>query len=90
MIKYKIVFTDRAKKQLKKLDKHVASLIIGWLEKNIKDCKNPRVHGKGLVENKSGQWRYRIGDYRVICEIQEEEIVVLVLEVGHRKNVYDN
>ena len=86
---YKLVFTDRAKKQLKKLDKHTAALIIGWLEKNIENCDNPRIHCKGLVENKSGQWRYRIGDYRVICEIQDEEIIVLVLEVGHRREVYE-
>ena len=86
---YKLVFTDRAKKQLKKLDKHTAALIIGWLEKNIENCDNPRIHGKGLVENKSGQWRYRIGDYRVICEIQNEEIIVLVLEVGHRREIYE-
>ena len=88
-MQYKIVFTDRAKKQLKKLDKHIASLIIGWLEKNIEGCENPRQHGKALIENKLGEWRYRIGDYRVICEIQDEEIIVLVLEVGHRKNVYE-
>lgn len=90
MMKYKIVFTNRAKKQLKKLDKHVSALIIGWLEKNVNNCENPRLHGKGLVENKSGQWRYRIGDYRVICQIQEKEVVILVLEVGHRKKVYDD
>lgn len=85
---YKLVFTDKAKKQLKKLDKHTAALIIGWLEKNIENCENPRIHGKGLVENKSWQWRYRIGDYRVICEIEDEEIIVLVLEVGHRREIY--
>ena len=88
-MKYKIVFTEKSKKQLKKLDKHISALIIGWLEKNIEGCTNPRQHGKGLVENKSGQWRYRIGDYRAICEIQDEEIIVLVLEVGHRKEIYD-
>ena len=43
-----------------------------------------------MVENKSGEWRYRIGDYRIICEIQDEKIIVLVLEVGHRKNIYNN
>ena len=86
---YRILFSERAKKQLKKLDIHVSSLIIGWLEKNIEGCENPRIHGKGLVENKSGQWRYRIGDYRVICEIQDKEIIVLVLEIGHRRDIYD-
>ena len=88
-MKFRIVFTERAKKQLKKLDKYTASLIIGWLEKKIEGCENPRIHGKGLVENKSGQWRYRIGDYRVICEIQDTEIIVLALEVGHRREIYD-
>ena len=88
-MQYKVIFTERAKKQLKKLDKHISALIIGWLEKNIQNCENPRLHGKGLVENKSGQWRYRIGDYRVICEIQDKEIIVLVLEVGHRREIYD-
>ena len=88
-MQYKVIFTERAKKQLKKLDKHIAALIVGWLEKNIQNCENPRLHGKGLVENKSGQWRYRIGDYRVICEIQDKEIIVLVLEVGHRREIYN-
>lgn len=89
-MKYKIVFSDRALKQLKKIDKHISALIIGWLGKNIEGSENPRAHGKGLVENKSGQWRYRIGDYRVICEILDNEVVVLVLEVGHRREIYNN
>ncbi len=89
-MQYKVIFSERAKKQLKKLDKHISALIIGWLEKNIQNCDNPRVHGKGLVENKSGQWRYRIGDYRAICEIKDCEVVVLVLEIGHRKEIYNN
>ena len=71
------------------MDKYTAALIIGWLEKNIENCENPRVHGKGLVENKSEQWRYRIGNYRVICEIQDENIIVLVLEIGHRREIYN-
>lgn len=52
-MQYKVIFTDRAIKQLKKLDKHVSSLIIGWLDKNINGCENPRLHGKGLLENRS-------------------------------------
>ena len=88
-MKYKVVFSEKSKKQLKKLDRHTAALIIGWLEKNIENCENPRIHGKGLVENRSGQWRYRIGDYRIICEINDKEDIVLVLEVGHRKEIYN-
>lgn len=88
-MKYKVVFSENAKKNLKKIDKHIAALIIGWLEKNIDGCSDPRVHGKGLTSNRSGQWRYRIGDYRAICEIQDDKVIVLVLEIGHRKNIYD-
>ena len=87
-MKYKVVFSEKARKDLKKLDKHIAALIIGWLEKNIEGSANPRIHGKGLIGNMSGQWRYRIGDYRVICEIQDDEVIVLVLEVGHRREIY--
>ena len=88
-MKYKVVFTDSAKKQLKKLDKHTSSLIIGWLEKNLEGCENPRIHGKGLVENRSGQWRYRVGDYRIIAEIQEKEITILIINIGHRRDIYE-
>lgn len=79
----------RAIKNLKKLDKHTRILIMAWIDKNLVNCENPRVHGKGLVENKSGQWRYRIGDYRIICEIEDEKVVVLILEIGHRREIYD-
>jgi mRNA interferase RelE/StbE len=88
-VKYRVVFTEKSKKQLSKLDKSISALIIGWIEKNIEGCENPRIHGKCLLGNKSGQWRYRIGDYRAICEIRDEEIIILGLEVGHRKHVYE-
>ncbi len=52
--------------------------------------KNPRLHGKGLTANRSGQWRYRIGDYRLICDIDDDRFVILALSVGHRRNVYDS
>ena len=76
---YTVIFADKAQKQLEKLDKSIVALIIGWVEKNLQNCENPRLHGKGLIANRSGQWRYRIGDYRLICEIQENEIPILVL-----------
>lgn len=86
---YKVLFSEEAKKQLKKLDKHISILIITWIRKNLQDCENPRQFGKPLVANRTGQWRYRIGDYRLICEIQDKEITILILEVGHRKNIYE-
>ncbi len=87
-MEFKIEFTEHALKQLKKMDKYTASLIIGWLRKNIEGCSDPRQHGKGLTADRSGQWRYRVGDYRIIVEIQEKEIIVLVVEIGHRKDIY--
>lgn len=86
---FSVQFTEKALKQLQKLDKHTASLITGWIRKNLENCSNPRQHGKGLVENRSGQWRYRVGDYRVIAEIQDEKILILIVEVGHRSKVYE-
>ncbi len=77
-------------KQLKKLDKHTAALIVGWLRKNLEGCSDPRQHGKGLTANRSGQWRYRVGDYRILAEIQDEKIIVLVLSIGHRSEIYKN
>jgi len=88
-VKYRVVFTEKSKKQLSKLDRSNSALIIGWIEKNIEGCENPRIHEKGLLGNKSGQWRYRIGDYRAICQIRDEEVIILVLEVGHRKHIYE-
>lgn len=88
-MKYSVEYTPHAVKDLKKLDKQTRALIFGWIEKNLVDCENPRQHGKGLTANRSGQWRYRIGDYRLIAEIQDDKVVILVLTVGHRREVYD-
>ena len=87
-MKFKVKFTETALKELKKLDKHTASLILGWIRKNLEDCENPRAHGKALTANHSGKWRYRVGDYRILAEIQDEEIIILVLTVGHRRDIY--
>lgn len=85
---YSVVFSKRALKQLKKLDKYTAFLITSWLRENINGCSDPRQHDKGLTANRSGQWRYRVGDYRIIVEIEDTKVIVLVLEIGHRKNIY--
>lgn len=88
-MKYTVRFTERAKKDLKKLDKHTAALILGWVRKNLENCEDPRTHGKGLTANRSGQWRYRIGDYRLLAEIEDDVVTILVLNVGHRKDIYN-
>ena len=85
---YSVAYTPQAARELKKLDKPTRALIFGWIEKNLVGCDNPRRHGKGLAANRSGQWRYRVGDYRLIAEIKDETVVILVLTVGHRREVY--
>lgn len=84
---YKVKLSPKAQKQLSKLDKGVASLIVRYLYKNIDGSANPREKGKGLTANRAGQWRYRVGDYRVICDIIDDELVVLAVTVGHRRDV---
>lgn len=85
---YRVNLTETAKKQLSKLDKYTQRLITSWLKKNIDGCEDPRIHGKPLVANLKGKWRYRIGDYRVICEIQDNKLIVLAISIGHRKEIY--
>lgn len=86
---YSVRTTARFDKEFKKLDKYTMKLIKAWIEKNLVNCEDPRAHGKGLTANRSGQWRYRIGDYRLICQIQDAELVILALSIGHRKDVYN-
>ena len=63
-------------------------MILGWIRKNLEGCKDPRQHGKGLTANKTGEWRYRIGDYRVLAEINDGKIIILGLNIGHRRDIY--
>ena len=70
------------------MDKHQARLILLWISKHLEGTDQPRIHGKGLVGNKSGQWRYRIGDFRLIANIDDDTITILVLEIGHRRDIY--
>ena len=85
---YQIVTTDKFDKSFKKLDKQTQKIIKAWIEKNLMGCENPRLHGKGLTANKSGQWRYRVGDYRILAEIRESELVLVLVEIGHRSRIY--
>lgn len=85
---YSVKFSEQAKKDVKKLDKYTAKLIFAWLRKNLEGCENPRQHGKGLTSNRCGQWRYRIGDYRLIADINDNTITMLMLNIGHRKDIY--
>ena len=87
---YHVVFTNEARKELKKLDKYTALLLIAWVRKNLEGCSDPRQHGKSLTANRGGQWRYRVGEYRLVAEINDDTITILILTVGHRRDVYEN
>ena len=70
------------------MDKYRARLIVNWLMKNIHGSENPRLHGKALRANLSDYWRYRVGNYRIITEIQDDALIVVAVEIGHRKEIY--
>ena len=69
-MKYKVEFSENALKDLKKLDKHTAALILGWVRKNLEGCEDPLAHGKALTANLSGKWRYRVGDYSYLQKLR--------------------
>ncbi len=85
---WRIELTRTAEKQIKKLDRAAQNSILTFLRDRLKAAPDPRQWGKVLQGEKRGLWRYRVGDYRLICEIQDERITILVLELGHRKDVY--
>lgn len=85
---YHVETAARFDKEFKQLDKYTQQIIKSWIGKNLQNCENPRAHGKGLNANKSGQWRYRIGEYRLLCLIQDEALIILALTVGHKRDIY--
>ncbi len=86
---WRVETTARFDREFKKLDRYTQKMLKAWIVKNLEGCADPRAHGKGLTANRSGQWRYRIGDYRLICLIEDDKLVILALTVGHRSEVYD-
>lgn len=80
--------SETAKRQLRKLDASNAQTILRYLNRLLLDTSDPRDRGSGLRANLAGLWRYRVGDYRVICSLEDHELVVLVLQIGHRREVY--
>lgn len=84
-----IEWDERAVKELKKLDKQIQRDILHYLKSRIATDESPRRFGKALLGDKAGLWRYRVKDYRIICLIEDGNLVVLVLKTSHRKEVYD-
>ncbi len=87
--KYTVEFSDRASKEMKKLDKYTAKMIYNWIDINLEGCEDPRLKGQALTGDNKAWGRYRIGDYRLICTIEDAKLVILILHAGHRRDIYD-
>ncbi|WP_113239936.1 type II toxin-antitoxin system RelE family toxin [Escherichia coli] len=84
-----INYSDRALKSLRKMDKQNARRIVDFRSLRIAVAADPRQSGKPLKGGLGEFWRYRVGDYRVLCEIRDDELVILAATIGHRREVYD-
>jgi mRNA interferase RelE/StbE len=85
---WKVEVSPIAHKQLEKLDKPIARRIFKFLYERVEKLDDPRQIGERLQGTLSEFWRYRVGDYRIICSLEHDRLVVLVLRVGHRREVY--
>ena len=86
---WQVEIAETAQKQLKKMDRQVQSEILRYLRERICTAENPRRYGAPLRKELSGRWKYRVGSYRLICEIQDDKVLVLVLMAVHRSKVYE-
>ena len=84
---YDIVLSDYVIKKLAKIDKQIAKMILSWIDKNLVNNSNLKQLGKLLKGNYKDVWRFRIGSYRLLCEIIDDQLIVTDIDFGHRKNV---
>ena len=87
---FRVELTARARKQLKKMDRFDAKILAAWNKNNLDGCADPRAFGKGLTANRSGEWRYRVGSYRILALIHDDVVTIEVFSIGRRDKVYDN
>ncbi|MBQ6017225.1 MAG: type II toxin-antitoxin system RelE/ParE family toxin [Clostridiales bacterium] len=88
-MRYALVLTEDFEKQFRKLDRSVQTIVVKWIRKHLENCEDPRAAGKALSANLKGYWRYRIGDYRLLVEIRDEELIIVAISIAHRSDVYD-
>ena len=86
---WKVDIQEQALADLRRLDAEARRRILKYFRERLEGSENPRQFGKPLVGDRAGLWRYRIGDYRAICHLEDQVLTILVIAVGHRKNVYD-
>lgn len=85
---WSVEYSEKAVKQLAKIDAHQRRVLLAWMRKNIDGSENPKLFGKALTSDLTGLWRYRIGTYRILVRFIEDKVIVEVVEVGHRREVY--
>ena len=85
---WRIEFDERARRDLRKFDVAVQERILNYLRAHVASEESPRRYGEALKGMMAGLWKYRVGDYRLICEIQDEKVTVFVVRIGHRREIY--
>lgn len=85
---YKVSFSGKSLTVLKKMDKNNSFLLLNWIDKNLRNCENPREIGKALTGDKKGYWRYRVGNFRIIADIKDGELEIFIINFGHRRDIY--
>jgi mRNA interferase RelE/StbE len=84
---WRIEYSQRFRKVAKKLDKTTLQRVVSYLD-SLAETSDPRIQGKALTGDFSGYWRYRLGNYRIIAEIKDSELVIIAINIGHRSSVY--
>lgn len=85
---YRVQILESVEKELKKMDKQTIRVIKNWIIKNLVDTNDPRAKGKPLQGNLKGIWRYRVGDYRLFAQIEDDKLIIILFEIGHRREIY--
>ena len=85
---WSVEYSKAAVKTLRKMDSFDRTIILKWIDTNLEGCENPRAHDKALTGTLSGMWRYRVGNYRILCQLLDDKLVIEALEIGHRSQIY--
>lgn len=88
-MKYSVEYSKTAVKQLKIMDRKIAAFIVSYIDEKLINCENPRLFGKALKGDLNEIWRYRVGDYRILAKIEDDRVIITIVEIGHRKEVYE-
>ena len=87
---YRVELTSKARKQLKKMDRFDARILATWIKNNLEGRPDPRAFGKGLTATHSGEWRYRVGSYRILALIHDDVVLIEVFSIGRRDKIYND